>query len=58
MWRLMMVYEQKVTLTIRYNPEEVDSPEFWNYPLLLDVEQNDVTVEEVGPITVVDHERS
>ncbi len=53
-----MVYEQKVTLTIRYNPEEVDSPEFWNYPLLLDVEQNDVTVEEVGPITVVDHERS
>jgi hypothetical protein len=58
-----MMYEQTVTLTIRYDPESQSPPEYFesylewvigNWPTLLDVGQDEITVEDVGPVVVVE----
>jgi hypothetical protein len=49
-----MMYEQTVTLTIRYDPKSQSPPEYWHWPTLLDVGQDEITVEDVGPVVVVE----
>lgn len=49
-----MIYEQTVTLTIQYDPEVHNDPEEWSWNIILDVAPDEVTLENAGPVTVVE----